>query len=77
VRVKRLVGQADLLAKGFHARIVSNKSKFLKCEGTANTHRTKNGHALQGIQGAVSIAEAGEDQRLVKSTNQRPAQPQR
>jgi hypothetical protein len=61
-----LFRQADLLAKSLYPRIAANESKFGKCEGPADTHRTERRHALKSVQGSVPIGETGENQSLIE-----------
>jgi hypothetical protein len=59
-----LFRQADLFAKSRHSRIAAKQSKFRGVEGLAYPCSTESSHAIQGLQRAIFVTQAGIDERL-------------
>src|SRR5438552_2320985 len=62
--LSRLLGQAGLLAKSFHSRITMKQSEFWGVEGPADAHCAQGRQAIQSLQSAILVAQAGKSQSL-------------
>jgi hypothetical protein len=61
---RALLGQADLLAKGLHARVTTKQGEFGRVESLADPCCTEPSHAIQGLERTVFISQTGIDECL-------------